>query len=644
MKIIALISCGTDDSYHSPLVQSFIEKCAENDCRVLWFQSLSSNSDDTAHNKGELNIFNLINYEIIDAVVILSLTVLLSDVKDSVIKKAGEHNIPIISIDGYIAGAYNISLGYVDALEEMVRHVITKHGAKNIKFLGGSKGNEESDARENIFRKVMAEYNLEVTDDNVDYGYFWWSAAADAVQRHYDKFGSMPDAFVCANDSMAVGVCGKLNELGFNVPDDVIVTGIDGIPEGNTYFPSITTLMLDINSAGTTAANRVMQILNGDIAVEGSEKVEGTILYRESCGCEPARLSSDDNELKHDLYGRIDLWNGFSDSLITMSEAVTNSSSFEETLENIKPFLSSAWTKECWLCICDNFITDVTRIEDISNSSQNYQRFGYTKIMKHVIRGLNDCEFDTLEPFESSELVPNFKKVMEKYNNIMFLPINFRDRTIGYFALEFTRTMRNYHILRSLLHNISRVLENARIQSELKSVVNRLEDMYIHDSMTSLYNRRGFYQLVPKIYNRCRSNQTRFMVLSVDLDNLKGINDTYGHSEGDAAITTIADALLSVSDGEEIIIARFGGDEYIAAGACPCENYSADFMKKFQEFIDNYNAASGKPYTVSASRGIYSLVPPLDTSLDEFIKSADELMYYEKATHRKHHGYSRGRM
>ncbi|MBQ8787344.1 MAG: GGDEF domain-containing protein [Oscillospiraceae bacterium] len=643
MKVIALISCGTDDSYHSPLVQNFIDKCAENDCRVLWFQSLSGNSDDNAHNKGELNIFNLINYEIIDAVVIMSLTVLLNDVREQIIQKAHEHNLPIISIDGYIEGAYNISLGYVDALEEMVRHVITKHGAKNIKFLGGDKGNYESDAREAVFRKVMAEYSLEVTDDNVDYGYFWWSAAADAVQRHYDKHGSMPDAFVCANDSMAVGVCGKLTELGFKIPDDVIVTGIDGIPEGNTYFPSITTLMLDINSAGITAAERTAQILNGEISSVGSETVEGTILYRESCGCEPARLSSEDNDLKHELYGRIDLWNGFSDKLIIMAEAVTNSSTFEETLEKVKPFLSSAWTKECWLCICDNFISNAAKTADIFAAEQNYQRIGYSKTIKYVIHGINDSEFTLLEPFESAELLPDFEKVMERHNNIMFLPLNFRDRTIGYFALEFSLTQRNFHILRSLLNNISRVLENARIQSELKAVVNRLEDMYIHDSMTSLYNRRGFYQLVPKIYNQCRDNQTEFMVLSIDLDNLKGINDTYGHYEGDNAITTIANALIAVSEGN-LIIARFGGDEYIAAGACLHKNYAMEFMNKFHEFLDSYNETSGKPYKVGASCGMYSLVPPVETSLDEFIKTADELMYYDKATHRKHHGYSRGRM
>lgn len=640
MKVIALISCGIDDSYHSPLVQSFINKCAENDCRVLWFQSLSSSTDDTAHNRGERNIFNLINYEILDAVVLMSLTVLNKEIREKILANSRKHNIPIISIDGHIEGAYNIYLGYVDALEEMVRHVITEHGARNIKFLSGDKGNEESDARENVFRKVMAEHNLPITEDNVDYGYFWWSTAADAVQRHYDKHGKMPDAIVCANDSMAIGVCGKLNELGFKVPDDVIVTGIDGITEGNSYSPSITTLMLDIKSAGATAAERTLQILNGEIPVNGTETVEGTILYRESCGCEPARLSSDDNALKHELYNGLDLWSSVADKSILMAETVTYSGSFMDTLESIKPFLSSAWAKECWLCICDDFIA--TDADTVTRSNEDYRRTGYSKVIKYVVHGIDDIEFDFLAPFESAELVPDFEKVIKKHNNLMFLPLNFRDRTIGYFAIEFTNTIRNYHMLRSFINNISRVLENARIQSELKSVVNRLEDMYIHDSMTALYNRRGFYRLVPEIYNKCRDEQTEFMVISIDMDNLKGINDTYGHAEGDNALTTIANALLAASCNGEIV-ARFGGDEYIAAGACPSKNYADEFMEKFNSSLAEYNAGSDKPYKVEASCGMYSLVPPADTSLDEFIKSADKLMYSEKATHRMH-GYSRGRM
>ncbi len=641
--VVALISCGSDSFYNNPLVSSFTDKCSELGLRVMWFQSLSNKFDNDAYDRGEMNIFDLINFELIDALAVMSLTVKNKYIIENLSQKAAERGIPVISIDGDIKNAYVLSLGYEDALGEVVRHVITKHNAKDIVFFSAMKGDAVSDARENVFRSVMAEYGLEVGDDSVEYGYFWWAAAADAVQKRYDRLHSIPEAFVCANDSMAVGVCTKLNELGFAVPDDVIVTGIDGIPEGNTYFPSITTLKRNISGAGEITALRIYQILKGEIPPVGKETVDGLILYRESCGCEPLRRSTDDNRMKHELYGEIDLWNGFSDGIVHMSEAATGNYSFDETLERIKPFLKDMWTKECWLCICDNFITGVEKLEDVFLSYDDYQKKGYSKTMKYVLHGMNDSVYDLLPPFETEKLLPDLDGIFEKYDNIMFLPLHFQDRAIGYVALEFKYAERNFHLLHSLTTNISRVLENARIQSELKAVVGRLEDMYVRDSMTELYNRRGFYQLTPRIYERCAANGDGFMIVSVDLDNLKGINDTYGHHEGDNAIITIAKALTAAS-GKGDIVARFGGDEYIVAGLCPEKGYAEHFSNRFKAYLDDYNASSGKPYSVEASCGMCTLFPASEKTLDEFIKSADELMYTQKAIHRKHSGYARGRV
>lgn len=642
--VVALVSCGTDSNYNNSFVQSFADKCTELGLRVLWFQSLSNKYDGDAYDLGEINIFNLINFDKIDALVLMSITLVdKGSVTEELVAKAKEHGVPVVSIDEDIDSAYSISQGYEDALEHVIRHVITEHRAKNIKFLAAMKGNDVSDAREEVFRSVMAEYGLEVNEDSVGYGYFWWAEASNVVQRHYDKFHSMPEAFICANDSMAIGVCSKLNELGYLVPDDVIVTGIDGIPEGNTHFPSITTLMRDMPGAAGVAAERILQIIKGEIPPVGSETIAGTILYRESCGCKAARLTTEDNKIKRELYGEIDLWNGFSDRVVLMSETATGGYSFEETLEKIKLFLKELWAKECYLCICDDFVTGVESLEDVYLSYDTYRKNGYSERIQYVLHGVNDEYYDFLEPFSTAELLPDFDKLMEKYNNFMFMPLHFQDRTIGYVALEFKFADRNYHLLHTLITNISRVLENARIQSELKTVVGRLEDMYIRDSMTNLYNRRGFYQFTPKLYEKCVAEGIGFMIVSVDLDNLKGINDTYGHHEGDNAITTIAKALKAAA-GENDIVARFGGDEYIASGICLSDDYAEDFLNRFKAYLDDYNASSGKPYLIEASCGTCSLSPASEKSIDEFIKSADELMYAQKAIHRKHRGYSRDRM
>ncbi len=636
-KNIALVSGGIDDAYLSPFVQAFISKCAEYDFHVLWFQSLANEYKDTPYDKGEINIYDLINFDRVDALVVLAMF-MKSEVKTKeLIAKAKNKGLPIIIIDGEDDGAYSLSLEYRNAFEKIVRHVITEHNAKNIKFLGGEKGNDVSDERESVFRNVMAEYDLPVTDDNVDYAYFWWASASDAVQRHYDKFGSMPDAFICANDSMAVGVCMKLAELGYEVPKDVIVTGIDGIAEGNTFFPSITTIMCDYTGAGEKAAVRLSEIFSGKLPKVGSETVEGSVLFRESCGCEPINRSATDNLLKHELYNQIDLWNGFSDSIIKISETATGSFSFRETLEKIKLFLTDIWTKECWLCICDNFISE--NGED-ADHYDNYRREGYDPLMKYVIHGLNDKYFDIVNPFRTEEMIPNLDEALDQLGNIMFLPLHFQDRCIGYIGIEFTLTGRNFHILYSLLTNISNVLENARIMHEMRTVLNRLEDMYIKDPMTGLYNRRGFYRSAPDIYERCIAEKKEFMVLSIDLDGLKGINDTFGHQEGDNAIITIAKALEAVSGGKEIV-ARFGGDEYIAAGMCSDPDDAEDFVKRFREYLDEYNENSGKDYIVEASCGIVKDIPSEGETIDHFIKRSDELMYAQKSTRRKYRGYCR---
>lgn len=638
-KIIALVSNGTDDSYLTPFVQSFIDECTGFGCKVMWFQSLSTTFYDTPFDRGEINIYNLINFDKIDALVIMAMTMKSEKTTDELIEKAKQRNIPIIMIDGENDSAYSISLEYENAFRKIIRHVIEEHNAKNLKFLGGSPGNESSDERENVFRSVMAEYGLPVTEDNIDYAFYWWSAASEAVQKHYDKFGSMPDAFICANDSMAVGVCFKLVELGYSIPEDVIVTGIDGLAEGNTFFPTITTLMCNVTEAGVTAAVRLNQIFNGEIPPTGNETVDGSVLFRESCGCEPLDRSVDDNRLKHDLYDQIELWNGFSDETIKKSETATGSYSFEEALDKIKLFLDGIWTCECWLCICDGFIAegDIEIKDDSPVSYENYLKEGYAPVIKYVVHGINDSEFDFLEPFNSEDMLPNFDEVFDKYNNITFLPLHFQDRCIGYIGFEFSNVKRNYHILYTLVTNISNVLENARIQHEMRMFTKKIEDIYTRDSLTHLYNRRGFYKFTPEIYKKCAAEKIKFMVLSIDLDGLKGINDTYGHQEGDNAIVTVAKALEAASEGNEII-ARFGGDEYIVAGICHTNTYADEFIERFKKYIDDYNENSDKPYYVEASCGVVKSVPDPEKTVDNFIKLSDELMYAQKSARHTHRG------
>ena len=122
------------------------------------------------------------------------------------------------------------------------------------------------------------------------------------------------------------------------------------------------------------------------------------------------------------------------------------------------------------------------------------------------------------------------------------------------------------------------------------------------------------------------------MMISIDLNGLKPINDTYGHADGDIAISTVAKALMTAARQNDVC-ARFGGDEFIVAGSLSSEAEADQYIKDVQSFLDDFNASSGKPYDVSASFGLVSAVPNESITLDEFIGQADEKMYAEKAKH-----------
>jgi diguanylate cyclase (GGDEF)-like protein len=175
---------------------------------------------------------------------------------------------------------------------------------------------------------------------------------------------------------------------------------------------------------------------------------------------------------------------------------------------------------------------------------------------------------------------------------------------------------------------------------ELKQAISKLEEMYVQDYLTGLMNRRGFYKkLGEKISKLKQDSNKQFMVISIDLNGLKYINDVFGHGEGDNAIKTVARCMISNAVQDEIC-ARFGGDEFVVAGIIEKDsNYADEYVTQFKNSIAYYNKYSNKPYEVGASCGVYIGLPTKEADVDEMIKRADDIMYEEKS----HTQYKRGR-
>ena len=224
----------------------------------------------------------------------------------------------------------------------------------------------------------------------------------------------------------------------------------------------------------------------------------------------------------------------------------------------------------------------------------------------------------------------------EYTEHLMFVPLHMREAVIGFLAVNFSPGENDYTQLRNFSINLSHVLDSVRsyqqmqdFNNKLKSANNKLEELYVHDPLTGIYNRRGFYQDIVRYLRE--HNYGWIMAVSIDLNGLKEINDTYGHGEGDFAIKSMGDALIKcVSAGG--ICARFGGDEFAAALFYNEYEQRAEekFRKSLLAILKDINESSGKEYQVTCSCGIEMTTINQETDIDEILKEADRRMYLDK--------------
>jgi diguanylate cyclase (GGDEF)-like protein/PAS domain S-box-containing protein len=156
-----------------------------------------------------------------------------------------------------------------------------------------------------------------------------------------------------------------------------------------------------------------------------------------------------------------------------------------------------------------------------------------------------------------------------------------------------------------------------------------LREMSLVDELTRVYNRRGFLTLAEqqiKVAHRAKKDMSLFYA---DLDNLKRINDTFGHEEGDAALIE-AVALLRDAFRDSDIIARLGGDEFVVLAIDVGEGTVASLSRRLREKLQARNARPDIAYALSFSMGISRYDPDRPCSLQELIAVADRRMYEEK--------------
>jgi two-component system cell cycle response regulator len=155
-----------------------------------------------------------------------------------------------------------------------------------------------------------------------------------------------------------------------------------------------------------------------------------------------------------------------------------------------------------------------------------------------------------------------------------------------------------------------------------------LQALSLTDELTGLYNRRRFFVLMEQCLKVAIRAKKRPLLLFIDMDYLKRINDHYGHAEGDQALIQLA-KILKKTFRESDIVARIGGDEFVVLLESPDEHGEIP-MTRLHENLREYNAQGPRRYTLSISVGMAQFDPEYPTSIDELLSEADSSMYEQK--------------
>ncbi|MCR5201550.1 MAG: GGDEF domain-containing protein [Lachnospiraceae bacterium] len=567
---------------------------------------------------------------------------------DEIKKISVEKSIPLYFVDREAEDANCIFLRYGDGFEQMVRHVIEYHGARKVNMLAGFKGNSFSEERIDVYKKVLADNGIEFEEDRLAYGNFWDRPARVAMEKFLSAEDGLPDAIICANDGMALTACDVLEKRGYKVPDDVIVTGFDGISMAKFHDPILATCEPDFTEVANLVMNDLIHLYSPGVKDKlsyadfnsGRYEIGFKSVPNESCGCKSTKeqgwndkvsiLSSELNDCS---------WHNHEMSVMVLKFLKCDDLNY---IADMLPATMKLWNDRMkFIGVRKELLEDKEPSGDMGRMVQlMYNKGG--ELQAPVLHKGENLEYD------ATEVIPGFYDYlsqddldMELFNvRVLFANNTVYGYSIDGFQNPISRDLQRGDEFADFLSvAINLIINNRKVNSLNQSLMKISEEnefMAVHDYLTGIYNRRGFLMKVNEMVNN-RDNIGKYIsYYSIDMDGLKFINDNYGHGEGDFAIIAMARA-LSAYIGLSGICARYGGDEFAAVVISDGDEAvdGAEVRNRINELILNVDGVHAKNYEISASVGISTYEILGVVNLEDLIRIADERMYEDKAKRKK---------
>lgn len=529
-KVIAYIFANFFKDEEQRIMRQVVKESRRHDCKVVFFSTLADFYFNDLNDRGEQKIFTAVSVERFDAIVLMSESFKLDEEQLALVGRAREAGVPVLTVDKGFAGCINLAMDYGNSFQEIVEHMVQFHGYRRVYFMGGMPDNDFSLERERVYLEAMEAVGVPREQCRIYYGGFWETPCQKAMEQMFQDFEQgleVPEAIICANDSMALEVCNCLRQQGYQVPEDVAVSGFDGLEIERYHRPRLTTGVFNVEGLIRKAFEIIDQgcpdTYQGEkIPVYNAMRIGG------SCGC---RCRDDHNasmemvSLKRELHHLLK----YQGDLNQMVVNIGTLKQMEEALRVVPQFMGPLRYKDFWFCANQGFLEK--DVMEFGSQEKEETPIDYTPVTKVLhyhnmdpAGGESDwAEVSYWEDMDFGGIVPDLHAQLEEKDFLLVTTMHLQGRSIGYTVI--TMDMERFWFV-----GYSAFLASFRHLMELLRAQNQLMKMYTEDLLTGLLNRNGFYLKVNQLLEKAEGQD--LSIISLDMDGLKQINDTYGHAEG----------------------------------------------------------------------------------------------------------------
>lgn len=525
-----------------------------------------------------------------------------------------------------------VSVDNYSGMRQCVEHLISVHGCRCILFIAGPGEVHDAELRLRAYCDAMREHGLELDDDMIGQGNFT-DHVEDAVEKLLARY-PRPDAIVCANDEMAESAYRVLAAHGLRPGIDVAVTGFDDNVAAAFLDPPLTTVRQPKWAIAEAVASLARAILRG-------EKPEPVILQTEficrcSCGCRNLGVAPEDEETArggvfeverryHKLLTRQSLL-----SALVLRNLLREDISVHRFFRYLGQSLQSLGLERAWVGLLKEplFIDRRSRLflpgELRLHMAQNG---GETRVWSRQ-------DAPVIRAFSPEGLDP---EIGQGHAATVF-PLFYGNQHYGVFIAAFPERERLFYYTLSLelgtgLRYLYMALAEHEARAALEEKNHILDFSASHDALTGLYNRVG---VMNEVYSSVRAGgkKGRYVAVMADLDHLKEINDTFGHSGGDAAIRRAAE-LLRCALPEDGVLGRIGGDEFVAVFTEREDFGAAEFQTLLRTLCRDCDETDELPFFLGITTGCCGFDCSEGLNIPLVLKRADEQLYENKRFRRR---------